>query len=79
MQPIHIRRWTVEVYRRAIHIQKQADPKCTRCDGTGEIQSGPGVGPYGEEPDIHPCSCWNPYRSLRIPLWRKPAPEAWPF
>lgn len=79
MKPIRIGRWTVEVYGHAIYIQKQADPNCTTCHGSGEIQCGPGVGPDGEEPDIHPCTCWDPYRSLRIPFWRRPAADGWPF
>ncbi|MFD3520481.1 hypothetical protein [Streptomyces sp. NPDC058653] len=76
---IRLGRWQVEYHQRAIHIQKQPDPKCQQCKGNGDIARGPGVGLYGEEPDLAPCPCWDPYRSLRIPLWCKPAQEAWPF
>ncbi|MET9517479.1 hypothetical protein [Streptomyces sp. NPDC002994] len=76
---IRIGRWTAELYQRAIYLQKQPDPHCRDCQGNGEVAYGPGLGPFGEEPDIQPCPCWDPYRSLRIPLWRKPAPDGWPF
>jgi hypothetical protein len=73
-------RWQVELYRRAIRIQKQADPNCAGCKGNGWLEFGPGIGLDGEEPDTAPCHCWNPYRELRIPLWpRRRHYTEWPF
>jgi hypothetical protein len=77
---ITIRRWRIDLYDNAIYIQKQPGPKCSACNGRGDIECGPGVGPYGEEPDFRPCPCWDPYRSLRIPLGRRAvATERYPF
>ncbi|GAA1065282.1 hypothetical protein [Streptomyces asiaticus] len=73
-----IGRWQIELHQRAIYIQRQPKPNCTHCKGTGELQYGPGIGPDGEDPDIAPCRCWNPYRSLRIPLGPRPV-ERYPF
>jgi hypothetical protein len=75
-----IRRWRIDLYESAIYIQKQPDPKCAECHGKGDIPHGPGIGPWGEEPDLEPCSCWNPFRSLRIPLRpRTVINERYPF
>lgn len=76
--PIRIGRWQLELHQRAIYIQKQADPNCLDCKGTGELQFGPGIGPDGEEPDVEPCHCWDPFHSTRIPLGPRPV-ERYPF
>jgi hypothetical protein len=79
--PITIGRWRIELYQRAIYIQQQANPRCAACEGSGAIETGSGeyLLDHHWAPETEPCDCWDPYSSLRIPLWRKPAQEAWPF
>lgn len=77
---ITIRRWRIDLYENALYIQKQPKPGCPDCHGEGHIARGPGVGPYGEEPDFEPCGCWDPFHSRRIPLGRRAVvTERWPF
>lgn len=79
MQPIHIGRWWIEYHRRAIHItaepKRAVDPNCTSCRGQG----GHGWITEHDSPDWEDCQCVEELHNWRIPLWRKPAPEAWPF
>ncbi|MCY0959928.1 hypothetical protein [Streptomyces sp. H27-H5] len=73
-----IRRWRIDLYESAVYIQKQPDPKCIDCRGEGDITRG--ADPWGEEPDLQPCDCWNPFHSLRIPLRpRTVINERYPF
>jgi hypothetical protein len=74
VQPIRIRRWTVEIYRRAIHITHLADPKCSRCHGNGAVTENTGA--LGPEYDL--CDCWDPRPIARIPLWTRRTEKA-PF
>ncbi|MFD5678379.1 hypothetical protein [Streptomyces sp. NPDC127040] len=77
---ITIQRWRIDLYENAIYVQRQPDPRCADCHGRGDIVRGPGIGPYGEEPDFEPCPCWDPYRNLRIPLRpRTVINERYPF
>ncbi|MGW9371133.1 hypothetical protein ACWGVR_14120 [Streptomyces xanthophaeus] len=76
---ITIRRWRIDLYENAIYVQKQPDPKCRECAGRGHTEHGPGYD-GGEEPYLAPCPCWDPFRSLRIPLVRRaPITERYPF
>ncbi|WP_392750626.1 hypothetical protein [Streptomyces sp. LN590] len=69
MKPIRIGRWQIELYQRAIYIQRQPDLKCLKCKGEGAIETGGGyVLDHTWEADVEPCTCWDPFRSLRIPV-----------
>lgn len=77
---ITIRRWRIDLYESAIYIQKQPDPKCSDCEGTGSHYGSFASNREADEPDIIPCRCWDPFRNLRIPLGRRPVvTERWPF
>lgn len=78
--PIRIGRWQAELHQRAIYIQRQPKSNCPDCQGTGLIETGTGeyVLDYHWAADVEPCPCWNPYRSLRIPLGPRPV-ERYPF
>lgn len=62
-------RWTAELYQRAIYIQQTAKPNCPDCKGRGATETD-GTGDW--EPDSAICPCWDPTRTIRIPLWRRP-------
>lgn len=83
MNTITIGRWQIELHQRAIHIQKLADPKCSRCEGSGAIETGSGeyLLDHHWAPDIEPCHCWDPGAGTRIPLWPRRAAHAerYPF
>lgn len=68
-------RWTVELYRRAIHLTRHPDPNCPDCNGT--------LGGWAQHGDIHDwdtCACLNQLRFWRLPLWPRPAhAERYPF
>jgi len=78
--PLTIGRWRIDRYERALYIQKQPDPKCPDCRGSGSHYGEHASHPGAEEPDIVPCRCWDPFRSLRIPLARRTViTERYPF
>lgn len=68
---IHIGRWAVELHWRAIYLQQRPKPDCTDCAGRGTTD-------YLWQADSETCPCWDPYRTKRIPLWRR-AKIAEPF
>lgn len=75
-----IRRWRLDLYPKSIHLSKLPDPKCRRCEGVGSVNASPVPSP--EDPwdgDYETCSCWDPSRSLRIPLARRAVAERYPF
>lgn len=75
-----IRRWRLDIYSNAIYLQKQADPKCSRCDGTGSVNASAVEAPEDAwDGEYDTCSCWNPDRSLRIPLARRAVASEYPF
>ncbi|MEU3903260.1 hypothetical protein AB0F20_05525 [Streptomyces goshikiensis] len=77
---ITIRRWRIDIYGNALYVQKQPKPKCKDCRGHGSIESTPADHDRLIEAVVEPCDCWDPFRSLRIPLWRRPiAADRWPF
>ncbi|GFH34343.1 hypothetical protein [Streptomyces pacificus] len=61
---IRFRRWTLEVYRRALHITRGPHPDCPTCAGHGGIEVHANGWP---EHDL--CHCWDPAPVVRIPLW----------
>ncbi|MFB7500086.1 hypothetical protein ACFC09_36305 [Streptomyces sp. NPDC056161] len=62
------RRWRVELYQRAVHLQQIPDPNCRYCDGAGGWWDG---GYDGESPEPVTCHCTDRLRHYRIPLWRR--------
>ncbi|MEV8523217.1 hypothetical protein AB0451_03515 [Streptomyces sp. NPDC052000] len=69
---IRIGRWAAELYQRAIYIEQRPKRDCPDCGGHGAIEvGGEYVLDHTWEPDSEPCPCWDPYRTIRIPLWRR--------
>ncbi|MFF5445427.1 hypothetical protein [Streptomyces sp. NPDC012888] len=75
---ITIRRWRIDLYERALYLQKQPNPRCADCGGKGHVEYGPGYHD-GEEPYFAPCDCWDPFHNIRIPVGRTVITERYPF
>ncbi|GAA2630044.1 hypothetical protein [Streptomyces axinellae] len=66
MKTLTLGRWTAELYGRALHIYRLPKRNCRDCHGEGAapvVAEGPS---FEVEYDL--CGCWNPDRSIRIPL-----------
>lgn len=68
-----IRRWRIDLYGRALYVQRMPDPNCGDCRGAGH------VGDDDPDPDYAACRCWNADGGIRIPLARRAVAERFPF
>jgi hypothetical protein len=59
-----IRRWNVELHRRAICVTETPNPNCLECNGRGGWYE-----PHPMGPDPVACHCLDGLRNYRIPLW----------
>ncbi|MFD6113653.1 hypothetical protein ACFWG0_26570 [Streptomyces yangpuensis] len=77
--PLTVGRWRIDRYEKAIYLQKQPNPKCGDCRGHGSIETTPANHDRLIEAVLEPCGCWDPFRSIRIPLGRTVITERYPF
>ncbi|MFE3326834.1 hypothetical protein [Streptomyces sp. NPDC059176] len=73
---IRIRRWWIEIYRRALHITRdpKPDPTCAACRGTGRYEF---LTPGGDG-DWEDCNCVDQLRAWRLPFGPRRT-EEYPF
>lgn len=76
---LRIRHWQIEYHQRSLYIQQQPNPNCPDCEGHGSVETGGHyVLDHVWDADLEPCPCWDPFHTIRVPLWRRQT-EAWPF
>ncbi|MFJ3839415.1 hypothetical protein ACIPY6_28465 [Streptomyces sp. NPDC090054] len=74
-----IGRWRIDRYERALYVQRQPNPRCLECMGTGSYYVAYAGDPQADEAVIEPCGCWDPFSSIRIPIGRTVITERYPF
>ncbi|OLZ72527.1 hypothetical protein AVW11_03805 [Streptomyces amritsarensis] len=72
-------RWRIDLYERALYLQRQPDPKCAECHGEGTVET-PAEHALLPDAQVEPCACWDPFKNIRIPLGRRLViTERWPL
>ncbi|MER7734151.1 hypothetical protein ABTX80_24995 [Streptomyces erythrochromogenes] len=77
--PLTIGRWRIDRYEKTLYLQRQPDPKCSKCRGHGSVEVTPADHDRLIEAVIEPCDCWDPFANIRIPIGRTVITERYPF